>query len=65
MLAPPSTHHMRQPNRVLLEAAARLFAHGHNDLAQDLRQLARMYTPTDEQEVCGRSQGSDEEGEAA
>lgn len=51
---------MKPPNRVLLEAAARLFADGHNVLAQDVRQLARQWTPADEQELCGR--GLDERG---
>lgn len=45
---------MKPPNRVLLEAAARLFAAGHTDLAQDVRQLATKWTPADEQELCGR-----------
>lgn len=47
---------MKQPNRLLLEASARLYADGHPDLASDLRQLARRWTPADEQELCGRGQ---------
>lgn len=47
---------MKQPNHLLIEAAARLFADGHTDLAQDLRQLARRWTPADEEELCGRGQ---------
>ena len=49
---------MQQPNRLLIEAAARLFAAGHPELAVDLRQLARRWTPADERELCG--QGHDD-----
>jgi len=45
---------MKQPNRLLIEASARLFADGHPELAADLRQLARHWTPADETELCGR-----------
>lgn len=44
---------MKQPHRLLIEAAVRLFADGHPTLATDLRQLARRWTPEDERELCG------------
>lgn len=39
---------MIEPHKLLLEAALRLFADGHTELAQDVRQLAQRWTPVDE-----------------
>lgn len=52
---------MKQPNHVLIEASARLFADGHPDLAADVRQLAKRWTPQDEQMLCGHA-STDHEG---
>lgn len=43
------------PHQLLLHAAARLNAHGHTALAQDLRQLSRQWTPEKEKELVGGS----------
>lgn len=56
---------MKPPNQVLLEAAARLFAAGHPDLAQDVRQLAKRWTPEDDDLLCGRGLPTDETDELA
>lgn len=50
----PTTTNMKAPNVVLIEAAARLFADGHDRLAADVRQLARKWTP--EEELVGQPQ---------
>jgi hypothetical protein len=42
---------MIEPHKLLIQAAARLFADGHNDLARDVRQLAHKWTPLDEQRL--------------
>jgi len=39
---------MIEPHKLLLEASLRLFADGHTELAQDVRQLAQRWTPIDE-----------------
>lgn len=53
---------MYPPHQLLLYAAARLNAHGHTSLAQDLRQLARHYTPSSETELVGQCVDSDPDG---
>lgn len=45
---------MRAPaHQLLLQAAARLNADGHTDLAQDILQLARQWTPEAERLLVG------------
>jgi hypothetical protein len=40
-------------HHLLLQAAARLNADGHTDLAGDMLQLARQWTPEGERELIG------------
>jgi hypothetical protein len=42
---------MIEPHKLLIQAAARLFADGHGDLARDVRQLALKWTPADERRL--------------
>ena len=42
-----------KPHQLLIQVAARLFADGHVDLAQDVRQLANKWTPTQEKRLVG------------
>lgn len=42
---------MDQPNVLLAKAAARLNAHGYTDMAQDLLQLSRRWTPESERQL--------------
>lgn len=55
------THHtifvlaMDRPHVLLLKAAARLHSCGHSDLAQDILQLSRQWTPAEIQEVINAS----------
>lgn len=42
---------MIEPHKLLIQAAARLFADGHVEMAQDIRQLAQKWTPVDEQRL--------------
>ena len=44
-------HDMIEPHKLLIQAAARLFADGHGDLARDVRQLALKWTPADERRL--------------
>jgi hypothetical protein len=44
---------LEKPHRVLLQAAARLNADGHNVLAADVLQLARRWTPAEYSETTG------------
>lgn len=46
---------MESPHHVLLQAAARLNADGHNVLAADVYQLAKHWTPADYTETVGNS----------
>lgn len=46
---------MQRPHHVLLQAAARLSADGHNVLAADVYQLAKHWTPPDYTETIGNS----------
>ena len=43
------------PHHVLLQAAARLNADGHVDLAADVHQLAKRWTPAEYTETIGNS----------
>jgi len=36
---------MKEPYQLLIQVSARLFADGHTNLAQDVRQLALRWTP--------------------
>lgn len=40
-----------KPHQLLIQVAARLFADGHVDLAQDVRQLANKWTPAQEKRL--------------
>lgn len=42
-----------KPHQLLIQVAARLFADGHVDLAQDVRQLANKWTPLREKRLVG------------
>lgn len=42
-----------KPHQLLIQVAARLFADGHVDLAQDVRQLANKWTPIQEKRLVG------------
>lgn len=42
-----------KPHQLLIQVAARLFADGHVDLAQDVRQLANKWTPAQEKRLVG------------
>ena len=46
---------LQSPHHVLLQAAARLNADGHVDLAADVHQLAKRWTPTEYNETVGNA----------
>jgi hypothetical protein len=46
---------LQSPHHVLLQAAARLNADGHVDLAADVHQLAKRWTPTEYNETIGNA----------
>jgi hypothetical protein len=46
---------LQSPHHVLLQAAARLNADGHIDLAADVHQLAKRWTPTEYNETIGNA----------
>lgn len=46
---------MESPHQILLQAAARLHADGHNVLAADVYQLAKHWTPPAYTETIGNS----------
>lgn len=39
---------MDDPRNVLIAASLKLYAHGYNNLAADLKQLAKKYTPPEQ-----------------